>query len=148
MTACPIRPSSNFVDTVTVGSLTGTPITTASGFSVSTGAVRTDLDRGLRLRLRHSRPAGTGRKVFLPRAVLGIDLQRHRRARVACAGARPSTTSTPRRSNGYVTDVAVPVALGERYVVRSRVVCDLGVPIYAKVEIIGFDDNSAGRSRR
>jgi hypothetical protein len=41
-----------------------------------------------------------------------------------------------------VTDSAVTVALGERYVVRSRVVCDLGVPIYAKVEIIGFEDNS------
>ena len=36
----------NFVDTVTVGSLTDTPVTTASGFSVSTGAVRTDLDPG------------------------------------------------------------------------------------------------------
>jgi hypothetical protein len=45
-------------------------------------------------------------------------------------------------SNGYVTDSAVAVVLGERYVVRSRVVCDLGVPIYAKVEIIGFEDNS------
>jgi hypothetical protein len=45
-------------------------------------------------------------------------------------------------SNGYVTDSAVTVALGEVYVVRSRVVCELGVPIYAKVEIIGFDDNS------
>ena len=30
----------NFVDTVTVGSLTDTPITTASGFSVSAGPIR------------------------------------------------------------------------------------------------------------
>ena len=36
----------NFVDTVTVGSLTDTPITTASGFSVTGGAIRTDLDPG------------------------------------------------------------------------------------------------------
>ena len=33
----------SMVDTVTVGSLTDTPITTASGFSVSLGPVRTDL---------------------------------------------------------------------------------------------------------
>ena len=45
-------------------------------------------------------------------------------------------------SNGYVTEDAVPVAVGERYIVRSRVVCDIGVPVYAKIEIIGFEDNS------
>ena len=45
-------------------------------------------------------------------------------------------------SNGYVTEEAVPIALGERYIVRSRVTCGIGVPRYAKVEIIGFEDNS------
>ena len=45
-------------------------------------------------------------------------------------------------SNGYITDSTVTVALGERYVVRSRVICELGVPLYAKVEVIGFEDNS------
>jgi hypothetical protein len=45
-------------------------------------------------------------------------------------------------SNGYVTEEAVPVALGERYIVRSRITCTIGVPVYAKVEIIGLEDNS------
>ena len=36
----------------------------------------------------------------------------------------------------------MPVALGERYVVRSRVTCSIGVPVYAKIEIIGFENNS------
>jgi hypothetical protein len=45
-------------------------------------------------------------------------------------------------SNGYVTQEAVPVVLGERYLVRSRVRCTIGVPVYAKVEIIGLEDNS------
>jgi hypothetical protein len=45
-------------------------------------------------------------------------------------------------SNGYVTEEAVPIALGDRFVVRSRVVCNIGVPLYAKVEIVGFENNS------
>jgi hypothetical protein len=133
--------SKNTVDTVTVGSLTDTPITTASGFSVSSGAVRTDLDPGFDFAFDIEGPAETGRKVMLPRAALGI---------TSGGTAEPGVMRREEAfddidaapSNGYVTDSAVPVALGERYVVRSRVVCDLGVPIYAKVEIIGFEDNS------
>jgi hypothetical protein len=133
--------SQNLVDTVTVGSLTDTPITTASGFSVSAGAIRTDLDPGFDFAYDIEGPAETGRKVMLPRAVLGI---------TSNGTAEPGVMRREESfddidvapSNGYVTDSAVTVALGERYVVRSRVVCDLGVPIYAKVEIIGFEDNS------
>jgi hypothetical protein len=129
------------VDTVTVGSLTDTPITTASGFSVSAGAIRTDLDPGFDFAYDIEGPAETGRKVILPRAVLGI---------TSAGTAEPGVMRREESfddidvapSNGYVTDSAVAVVLGERYVVRSRVVCDLGVPIYAKVEIIGFEDNS------
>lgn len=45
-------------------------------------------------------------------------------------------------SNGYVTEEAVPIAVGERYIVRSRILCNLGVPLYAKIEIIGLEDNT------
>jgi hypothetical protein len=45
-------------------------------------------------------------------------------------------------SNGYVTDQSVSISLGERYIVRSRVRCSIGVPVYAKIEIIGVEDNS------
>jgi hypothetical protein len=133
--------SQNIVDTVTVGSLTDTPITTASGFSVSAGAIRTDLDPGFDFAYDIEGLPETGRKVMLPRAVLGI---------TSNGTAEPGVMRREESfddidvapSNGYVTDSAVTVALGERYVVRSRVVCELGVPIYAKVEIIGFEDNS------
>jgi hypothetical protein len=133
--------SQNTVDTVTVGSLTDTPITTASGFSVSAGAIRTDLDPGFDFAYDIEGPPETGRKVMLPRAVLGI---------TSTGTAEPGVMRREESfddidvapSNGYVTDSAITVALGERYVVRSRVVCQLGVPIYAKVEIIGFEDNS------
>ena len=133
--------TSNTVDTVTVGSLTDTPITTASGFSVSAGAVRTDLDAGFDFAYDIQGPPESGLKVVLPRAALGITsggtaepgVMRREEAFDAIEAAP---------SNGYVTDEAVPVALGEVYIVRSRVVCDIGVPVYAKVEIIGFEDNS------
>lgn len=131
----------NIVDTVTVGSLTDTPITTASGFSVSGGAIRTDLDPGFDFAYDIEGPPETGRKVILPRAVLGIP---------SSGTAEPGVMRREEAfddidvapSNGYVTDSSVTVALGERYVVRSRVVCQLGVPLYAKVEIIAFEDNS------
>jgi hypothetical protein len=135
--------SKNIVDTVTVGSLTDTPVTTPSGFAVSaTTAVRTDLDPGFDFAYDIEGPAETGRKVVLPRAALGI---------TSGGTAEPGVMRREQAfddidaapSNGYVTDSAVPVALGERYIVRSRVVCtNIGVPLYAKVEIIGFEDNS------
>jgi hypothetical protein len=127
----------NLVDTVTVGSLTGTPVTTASGFAVENGAVRTDQTTGFDFAYNIE---ADGRRVFLPRAVLGL----------------PSTTTADpglmRReeqfdeirvapSNGYVTDEVVPVEVGERYIVRSRVICSQTLPYYAKLEIIGFEDS-------
>jgi hypothetical protein len=128
----------NVVDTVTIGSLTGTPILTPSGFAVEEGAVRTDLDAGFDFAYNIE---AEGRRVLLPRAALGL----------------PSTTTADpglqrrdeafdeivvARSNGYVTDSIVPVALGERYLVRSRVLCGgLSVPLYAKLEILAFEDS-------
>ena len=133
--------SRNIVDTVTVGSLTDTPITTASGFSVAGGAIRTDLDPGFDFAYDIEGPPETGRKVILPRAALGI---------TSVGTAEPGVMRVDEAfddidvapSNGYITDSAVVVTAGEVYVVRSRVVCELGVPIYAKVEIISFEDNS------
>ncbi len=131
----------NLVDTVTVGSLTDTPITTASGFSVSLGAIRTDLSPDFDFAYDIQGEPATGTSVILPRAALGI---------VSSGSAEPGVL--PRTdtfdeieaapSNGYITGEAVPVALGNVYIVRSRVVCNIGVPIYAKVEVIGLEDNS------
>lgn len=131
----------NLVDTVTVGSLTDTPITTASGFSVSLGAIRTDLSPDFDFAYDIQGEPATGARVILPRAALGI---------VSSSSAEPGVmlrTETfdeieAAPSNGYITDEAVPAALGNVYIVRSRVVCNIGVPIYAKVEVIGLEDNS------
>jgi hypothetical protein len=131
----------NFVDTVTVGSLTDTPITTASGFSVTGGAIRTDLDPGFDFAYDIQGDPATGMSVFLPRAALGIESGSSAEPGVMRRDeAFDDIAAAP--SNGYVTDEAVPVALGERYIVRSRITCGIGVPVYAKVEIIGLEDGS------
>jgi hypothetical protein len=132
----------NLVDTVTVGSLTDTPITTGSGFAVgAVQAIRTDRSPDFDFAYDIQGDPATGTSVILPRAALGI---------VSSSGAEPGLMRRSEAfdaielapSNGYVTEEAVPIALGERYIVRSRVVCNIGVPQYAKVEIIGLEDNS------
>jgi len=134
--------SSNFVDTVRVGSLTDTPVSTASGFAVNVRSpVRTDLDANFDFAYDIQGPAETGLKVILPRAALGITSNTAAEPGVMRRDeAFDAIEAAP--SNGYVTEDSVPVALGDVYVVRSRVVCEIGVPVYAKIEIIGFEDNS------
>ena len=127
------------IDTVTIGSLTGTPITTPSGFSVAhrrrSGPTRPPSSTSPST----SRPTVTAQVIPAAR-VLGIALERHRRPRRPAsrsetfdeidAGAAATATSP--------ID-ACPSPLGDRYIVRSRVVCgSLGVPLYAKIEIIGL----------
>jgi len=133
---------SNAVDTVTIGSLQGTPISTPSGFNVSSGAVRTDQSVDFEFAYNIRQLADdTYQRVFLPRAALGL----------SSASANPGLQLRPETfdqitvapSNGYVTDSAVAVAVGDRFVVRSRVVCTtLGVPLYAKLEILSFQDST------
>jgi hypothetical protein len=130
----------NAVDTVTVGSLTDTPITTASGFSVAFGAVRTDLTADFDFAYDIDGPPETGQSVVLPRAALGLTSNGAAEPGVMRRDeAFDAIEAAP--SNGYVTEEAVPIALGEVYIVRSRITCNIGVPRYAKVEIIGLEDN-------
>jgi hypothetical protein len=131
---------SNVVDTVTIGSLEGTPISTPSGFNISTGAVRTDQSVEFAYNIRQLAD-GTPQRVFLPRAALGLS------STTANPGLQQRSETfdqiTTAQSNGYVTDSAVAVAVGDRFVVRSRVVCSsLGVPFYAKLEVLSFQDST------
>jgi hypothetical protein len=135
----------NAVDTVTLGSLEGTPISVASGYNISVGAVRTD-DPSVGANFEFAYNVrklsdGTYQHVFLPRAVLvgsgtsadpGLQHQ-----------DKTFDEITRAVSNGYTADSAVPIQVGERYLVRSRVVClSLGVPLYGKLEILSFQDST------
>ncbi len=130
--------SSNVVDTITLGALEGTAIQTPSGYAVDAGPVRTDQTTGFEFVYNVE---ASGRRVFLPRKILGI---------TSTSGAEPGLQATSATfdaitiapSNGYVTDSAVPVEVGQRWFVRSRVFCTIGVPQYAKLEILGFADST------
>jgi hypothetical protein len=131
------------VDTVTLGALQGTPISTPSGFNISAGPVRTDASVDFEFAYNVRRlDDGSYQRVLLPRAALGLS---------TTASANPGLQQrtepfdgiTRANSNGYVTDSAVPIEKGQRLVVRSRVVCTaLGVPLYGKIEILDFKDST------
>jgi len=132
----------NVTDTVTLGALEGTPISTPSAYRITTGAIRTDqfVDFEFAYNVRRLQD-GTFQRVFLPRGALGLSTTNQ-----VNPGLQRRDESfdeiTRARSNGYVTDSAVPVELGERFMVRSRVVCDIGVPLYGKLEILNFADST------
>jgi hypothetical protein len=132
----------NFVDTVTIGALEGTPISTPSGFGIQAGGVRTDQSVDFEFAYNVRRLAdGTYQRVFLPRAALGISSTSANPGLMRRDESFDGITSAP--SNGYVSDSAVPIEKGDRFVVRSRVVCtSLGVPLYGKLEIIDFADST------
>jgi hypothetical protein len=119
--------------------LVGTPVSTPSGYSVQpvvgSRRVRTDLFVDFDFAYN---VLADGRHVFLPRAALGIDT-----ANAVNPGLRPRTESfeaiTTAPTDGYITEEPLVIAAGERYVVRSRITCTLGVPKYAKLEILTFD---------
>jgi hypothetical protein len=135
--ALPAATVSNLERTETLFSLVGTPVATPSGYTVDGGRrVRTDLTDAFDFAYNVE---PDGRHVFVPRGALGIDPKNSVNPGFQ---ARTETFEAIRAapSNGYVSNQPVPIAIGERYIVRSRVVCSIGVPKYAKLEIVGFDE--------
>jgi hypothetical protein len=127
----------NVERTDTLWALVGTPVSTPSGYSVE-GSQRVRTDLSVNFDFAYNVEA-QGDHVFLPRAALGIDT-----ANAAKPGFQVRNESFEAiklaPSNGYITDVPVPITVGQRYVVRSRVTCQIGVPKYAKMEILSFDE--------
>lgn len=127
----------NIVDTLVVGALVGTPIATPSAFSIPDARViRTDQSAGFDFAYNVD---ATGRHVLLPLAALGLG---------ATNGTNPGLQKSTETfdnlknppSNGYLTTDTLVVAVGEVYAARSRITCYLGVPEYAKIQILSFDD--------
>ena len=123
----------------TLYALVGTPVSTPSAYALEgSRRVRTDLSVDFDFAYNVE---SDGRKVFIPRAALGID---------SSAGLNPGfqvRTETfegirEAPSNGYITDRVVPIAVGDRFVVRGRITCTIGVPKYAKLEVMEFDETA------
>lgn len=126
----------NVVDTATIAALTGTPIAQASAFSVSAGQpIRTDLSIEFDFAFDQYQ---TG-PVFLPRAALQIN---------EGSGLQPGLAPSEDQFaeieeapvEGFLTRDTIPIAVGQVFAARSRVVCSgLGVPMYGKLRILALD---------
>ncbi len=129
----------NVERTDTLWALVGTPVSTPSGFSVEgSRRVRTDLSIDFDFAYNIQ---SDGQHVLLPRAALGIDTANSVKPGFVAQTETFEGITTP-ESDGYITDAALPVAPGERYVLRGRITptCTAGVPKYAKLEILEFND--------
>src|SRR5688500_6725355 len=127
----------NVERTDTLWSLVGTPVSTPSGYSVE-GSRRVRTDLTVDFDFAYNIGSG-GQHVLLPRAALGVDTANSVNPGFVARSESFEAITTP-PSSGFVTDVPVPIAIGERFVVRSRVTCSVGVPKYAKLEILEFND--------
>ena len=128
----------NVVDTVTMGALRGAALKFPSGFDITIGqAVRTDeTDRWDFIYTVDS----LGRHLFLPlHAIAGLGNK---------TGSNPGfIRSTDTFDNlvlaptdNYLTTDTLVIAAGDVLAARSRLACYLGVPQYAKLQVIDFDD--------
>lgn len=129
----------NTVDTVLIGALVGTPITVPSAYGINPGVagpIRTDQTSAFDFAYNI---LPDGRRVFLPRAALGLVSNTAEPGLQASEDGFDDIDEAP--LNGYLTLDTIEVAVGERYIARGRVACtSIGVPLYAKIEILEFDD--------
>jgi len=132
--------NANIERTDTLWALVGTPVSTPSGFSIE-GSRRVRTDLNVEFDFAYNVETG-GEHVLLPRAALGIDTANAVNPGFVLRNEGFEAIEMP-PSGGFVTDQPVPIAVGQRYVVRSRITAacsNLGVPKYAKMEILQFDD--------
>jgi hypothetical protein len=127
----------NQIETVTVFSLIGTPVTSPSGFSITEGATRTDQSSAFDF-IYNSQ--FEGQRVLVPRAALGITSGSAEPGLQLLSESFDEVHSA--RSNGYTTEDPVLVEVGQRYMIRSRVLCGSGVPLYGKMEILSLEPES------
>ncbi|HET9133182.1 MAG TPA: hypothetical protein VFN90_02680 [Gemmatimonadales bacterium] len=125
----------NQVDTVTLASLVGTPVGAPSAFSIPDGQpVRTDISAAFDFAYL----ATDGRRLVLPIDATGL------RSGGTSAGVQKSTQAFEAIGNpptqGYLTTDSIGVAVGDVLIGRSRVACFLGVPQYARLRVLSFDD--------
>lgn len=137
----------NREDTVKIWAATQTPIHLPSGYIIA-GRSRIRLDQVSTFDFVYD-ISPQGRRVLLPLAAL---------VQVQGTAGTPGlqTTSTPYPSItlaeqlGYVVKDSVDAVLRQVYYVRSTLdgSCPLGIPYYAKMEILGFDPDERSMTFR
>jgi hypothetical protein len=134
----PIASVANTVDTVTLGAIRSTPVGTPSAYSVAlTNAIRTDIPGSPIPDFIYDIDSVAGPALIPAEAAKMLPHS------ATNPGLRPK--SVPFDSiktadlNGYTTDSLVPVDSGNVLEVRSLISCAQGVPLYAKLQVLGID---------
>jgi hypothetical protein len=135
-TGIPAAVLTNVVDTVTLSALTGTPLTSASGYSLPARApIRTDQSPLFDFAFE---VLPDGRPVFLPLLALHLDGGVLDPGFIPQAIAFDAIGSAP--LNGYLITDSMPARPGNIYIARSRLVCtQLSAAEYAKMEVLAYD---------
>ncbi len=127
----------NTVDTLTLGSVTGLPVSTPAAYSVADDrVVRTDQSSAFDFAYLLQ----GDRHLLLPLDALGLGSRSSNPGLQHSGIAFDALIDPP--SDGYTTSDSVEVAVGDVVVARSRLACYLGVPEYAKLQVISFDDQA------
>ena len=135
--ALPPATETNVVDTLTLYSLNGTPISEASGFAVELGReVRTDLFSAFDFVFSVD---SLGRPLLVPAVGAGMpesSLNPGLLPQGTAAGGLSFDQIVLAPFDGYLTTDSLETAVGNTYVVRSRILCSIGVPRYSKFEVL------------
>ena len=126
----------NFVDSLELGAITATPITTPSAFSIpDRQAVRTDRSSAFDFAF----DIVAGEAQLQPLKYLGVSSNTGLSPGLQLT-AIPFDSIRAAEKNDYVTDSAVVVKPGDVLYMRSRLICtSLSVPQYGKLEITALD---------
>lgn len=135
----PIASVDNRVDTVTLGALRSTPLTTPSAYEMDiANAVRTDDPAtGSSFDFLYDIDSVVG-PAFYPAEVAGILPHAATNPGIKRV-AIPFDSITIADLNGYTTDSIVPIDTGEVFLIRSHVGCAQGVPFYGKLAVTAID---------
>lgn len=129
----------NVIDTVTMFSLDGTPISTPSAFSVDRGRpVRTDQFQAFDFAFNIE---SDGRAVLLPARAAGMPVSSLDPGLLPEGGPAGGTQFDQidvAPFDGYLTTDTLVAEVGATFVVRSRIICNLGVPRYSKIEVLNI----------
>lgn len=123
---------------VTLGALLSSPVGTFSGYVTTPGGaapVRLDLSADLEFLYDIDPLLGPA---FYPAEAKGLLVHSSTNPGLQRM-AVPFDSLTKARSNGYTLDKPLAVDSGDVFLVRSKVRCGIGVPIYSKLEVLGVD---------
>lgn len=122
----------NMEEEIVLGSLTSTPLSIPSGYSIPEGrTVRTEISSAFDFAYVIN---NEGAHFLVPLDAIGLGSRDFNPGLLRPGVAFEAVEEAP--VNGYTTSDSVAIAVGDVLIGRSRIVCSLGVPQYVKLEVM------------